>query len=230
MKTAVIGTGKTGSKVAELLDGDQLSGTFDSTRKPGVDDLVQAEIAIIFVPGEAVEETMDPLLKAGIPAVWGSTGYDWPDDLDRRLKDKGIKWLRASNFSLGMNIIRRCLRIVGEGSDFLENPAFHIHEIHHVHKQDAPSGTALSWQEWLGHDAEITSERKGDIKGIHDLHLKTKSESIWLKHQAHDRSVFAEGAVWAAHQLLKEDIGPGFHEFSTIFDRLMAEKTNKAES
>lgn len=223
MKIAVIGTGKTGGKVVELLGEDRLAGAFDSENQPAAENLQQADAAIIFIPGSAVDDIFKAVFDSGIPAVWGSTGYEWPVDLDRQLKDAGIKWLRASNFSLGMNIIRRALRVISQGSEILKNPEFYIHEIHHVQKKDAPSGTAISWKEWLGKEAEISSERKGDIKGIHELHVKTDSESIFLKHQAHDRAVFAEGAIWAAEQLMKEEIGPGFYDFSIIFDQAMKE-------
>jgi 4-hydroxy-tetrahydrodipicolinate reductase len=221
MKFAVIGTGKTGGKVVELLDEDQIAGPFDSTNKPTPDQLKEADAAILFVPGAAVDDVMIPLIEAGIPAAWGTTGYEWPENLDQQLKDKNIKWLQASNFSLGMNIVRRCLGVIGQSSSVLNSPSFHIHEIHHTQKLDAPSGTAISWKDWLGKDAKITSERKGDIKGIHQLEVKTETESIWLKHEAHDRKIFAEGAIWAAEQLVSDDIGPGFHSFSTIFDNVM---------
>lgn len=219
MKLAVIGTGKTGGKVTELLNKDQVSDTFDENYQPTVEKLKKADVAIIFVPGSAVDDIFNTVLESGIPAVWGSTGYEWPADLNETLKQAGIKWLKASNFSLGMNIIRRAIKVISKGSEMLKNPEFHIHEIHHIHKKDAPSGTALSWKEWLGKDVDITSERKGDIKGIHELIVKTDSESIYLKHQAHDRAVFAEGAIWAAEQIVKDDIAPGFYDFSTIFDR-----------
>lgn len=221
MKFAVIGTGKTGGKVVEALDDAQIVGPFDSSNKSTADQLKQADAAILFVPGSAVDDLMKPLIESGIPAAWATTGYEWPDDLNKRLKDKGVKWLQASNFSLGMNIVRRCLGVIGQSSSILDSPEFNIHEIHHVHKQDAPSGTAISWKDWLGQDAEITSERKGDIKGIHQLQVKTDTESIWLKHEAHDRRIFADGAIWAAEQLVKQDIEPGFHDFSTIFDKVM---------
>jgi len=221
MKFAVIGTGKTGGKVLEVLSDDQIVGPFDSSNKPTAKKLSQADAAILFVPGSAVEELMDPLIESGIPAAWGTTGYEWAAGLDDKLKEHGIAWLQASNFSLGMNIVRRCLSVIGQSSSVLTDPSFHIHEVHHVHKQDAPSGTAISWKEWLGQNAEITSERKGDIKGIHQLEVKTDTESITLEHKAHDRKIFAEGAVWAAEQLVKGDIAPGFHDLSTIFDNVM---------
>lgn len=224
MKVAVIGTGKTGGEVVELVDPQKRVGPFDTSKRPTAGALEQADVAIIFVPGSAVDDVMDAVLGSGIPAVWGSTGYDWPEDLDQRLKEKNIKWLKASNFSLGMNIIRRCIGIISKGSELLQDPQFHIHEIHHIHKKDAPSGTALSWKQWLGKDAEISSERKGDIKGIHEMEMKTDSESIWLKHEAHDRAVFAKGALWSAQQLLKPSVEAGLHDIETIFDRIMKEQ------
>jgi 4-hydroxy-tetrahydrodipicolinate reductase len=221
MKFAVIGTGKTGGKVVEILKEDQIVGPFDSSNKPTVKKLKEADAAILFVPAAAADELIDPLMEAGIPAAWGTTGYGWPEGLDQQLKEKNLKWLQASNFSLGMNIVRRCLNIIGQSSSVLDNPQFHIHEIHHKHKQDAPSGTAISWEEWLAKEAKITSERKGDIKGIHQLEVRTDTESIYLKHQAHDRKIFAQGAIWAAEQLVKGNVNPGFHDLSTIFDNVM---------
>ena len=178
MKFAVIGTGKTGGKVVEILKKDQVVGPFSSSNEPTAKKLKEADAAILFVPGSAADELIDPVMESGIPSAWGTTGYDWPEDLDHQLKEKNIKWLQASNFSLGMNIVRRCLNIIGQSSSVLDDPQFHIHEIHHKHKQDAPSGTAISWEEWLGKKAKITSERKGDIKGIHQLEVKTDAESI----------------------------------------------------
>jgi 4-hydroxy-tetrahydrodipicolinate reductase len=221
MKFAVIGTGKTGAEVVNLLENEQVIGPFNSSNEPTVESLRKADVAILFVPAHAVDSLMNPLMASGIPAVWATTGYNWSDDLDIILKQKNIKWLWGSNFSLGMNIIRRCLGIIGKSSAILDQPLFHIHEIHHIHKKDAPSGTALSWKEWLGKDAEITSERKGDIKGIHQLKVKTKGESIELKHEAHDRKIFAQGAIWAAEQLVKDTVEAGFHDFATIFDNVM---------
>lgn len=224
MNVAVIGTGKTGSEVVNLVEKEKLVGPFNTGNEPTVQKLRQAEVIIIFVPGSAVDDIFAEVLESEVPAVWGSTGYEWPKDLDQRLKKKNIKWLRASNFSLGMNIIRRCIAVISKGSDLLNEPEFHIHEVHHTGKKDAPSGTAISWKKWLGKDAEISSERKGDVKGIHELAMKTESESIYLKHEAHDRAVFAKGALWSAGQLLKDSVGPGIHDIETIFDSVMAHK------
>ena len=221
MNIAVIGTGKTGGEVVNLVNPENLIGPFNTDNKPTSEKLKEADVAIIFVPGSAVDDIFDAVMESGIPAVWGSTGYEWPADLNKTLKNKGIKWLKASNFSLGMNIVRRCISVISKGSDLLSEPEFHIHEIHHTGKVDAPSGTAISWKEWLDKEVEITSERKGDIKGIHELEMKTDSESIFLKHQAHNRAVFAKGALWSAEQLLNESMNPGMHDIESVFDQVM---------
>lgn len=215
---SVIGTGKTGGAVVDFL-GDSAV-TFNSDNPATADALRETDIAIIFVPGTAAAEVSETVLEAGIPAIWGTTGYQWPENLSEIVKDAEARWVLGSNFSLGMNLVRKALNILGKGSDLLAEPAFHIHEVHHKHKQDAPSGTALSWQEWLGKEANISSDRQGDVKGIHNLHIKTAMESIRLEHEAHSRSLFAEGAVWAANYLLANPyISPGIYPFSDLFDK-----------
>lgn len=228
MKTAVIGTGKTGGAVLNLLDDAQIIGPFNEDNEPAVETLRQADVCVIFVPGAAVNDILDIVLESGVPAVWGSTGYNWAvSTIEKRLKNDSNKWLRASNFSLGMQIVRRCLKLIGDGASSLDHPAFTIHEIHHTGKKDAPSGTAISWKEWLGQQAEITSERKGDIKGIHQLTMETPFENVILKHEAKDRTVFAEGALWAAKKLLDDSIEPGFYTMEEIFDKTFATKIPK---
>ena len=218
MKISVIGTGKTGSSIVEHLGDEAVP--FNSKNKPTAIDVARTDAAIIFVPGDAAEEIVELMLESGTPAIWGTTGYAWPENLPDRVKSIGGKWVIGSNFSLGMNLVRKALHVIGQGSEMLDSPHFHIHETHHTDKKDAPSGTALSWAQWIGRDAQISSSRVGDVKGVHELHVKTKNESIYLKHEAHDRKLFAEGAVWAAKKLLSDpDIQPGVYPFSELFDK-----------
>lgn len=223
MKISVIGTGKTGSAIADVL-GDQAV-TFNSLHKPTAAEVSKTDAAIIFVPGDAAPEIIEIMITAGVPAVWGTTGYSWPEDLPERVKAIQSKWVIGSNFSLGMNLVRKALYVLGDGSNMLDSPKFHIHETHHTEKKDAPSGTALSWEKWLNKDAQISSSRIGDVKGIHELHIKTVNESIYLKHEAHDRKLFAEGAIWAAKKLLNDaEIIPGVYPFSELFDKAFSSR------
>lgn len=223
-KIALIGAGKTGGKAAELL-GEHLTDIFDSEHPPTAEKLKKSDAVIVFVPGNAVPEILPAVLASGIPAAWGSTGFNWPEDLDEQVKNKNTTWVMASNFSLGMNIIRKSIEVISSASSILKNPDFHIHEVHHIHKKDAPSGTALTWKEWLGKDAEITSAREGDVNGIHELTVSSESEKITLRHEALDRALFAEGAIWTAEQLIKnQHIEPGVLTFSELFDLIMENK------
>ncbi len=220
-KIALIGAGKTGSHVSRLTRTDEVVKEFTSTDKPTVKSLMGLDAAIIFVPGDAAEELIAPLLKAGIPSVWGTTGFAWPADLPERVKVSGSRWVLASNFSLGMSLVRRCLQLIGKGSSILDDPTFLIHEVHHKDKKDKPSGTAIKWEEWLGlPDVQISSKREGDVKGIHTLQVKTRFETITLKHEAHDRAVFARGALWAARYLIETpNLMSGVYSFESLVDR-----------
>lgn len=218
MKISVIGTGKTGSKVVEML-GDRLLDAFDENNLPTIEKLQKADALIVFVPGDAVSEIIEMILASGTPTAWGSTGYAWPEDLDRRVQSMRTKWVLANNFSLGMNLIRKAIESISAGSGILNNPEFHIHEVHHVHKKDAPSGTAISWKNWLNQPVKVTSAREGDVNGIHELTIKTATEKITLKHDALDRSIFAEGAIWTAEQLVSnQHLKYGVHTFGELFD------------
>lgn len=224
MKISVIGTGKTGSKVVEML-GDNLAYAFDEANPPTLKKLKESDAVIIFVPGDAVSEIFPIVLESGIPAAWGSTGFSWPDDLDEQVQKANTKWVLATNFSLGMNIIRNAIETISEGAEILKNPIFKIHEVHHIYKKDAPSGTALSWKEWLAKDAEVTSARQGNINGIHELTVKTETEEITLKHNVLNRSLFAEGAIWAVEQLMNEQkLTNGVVTFGQLFDLITHQK------
>ena len=221
MKISVIGTGKTGSKVVELLS-DRLAFAFDENTPPTLEKLKESDAVIVFVPGDAVGDILDLVIESGVPAAWGSTGFSWPEDLDERLKEADTKWVLANNFSLGMNLIRHAIKTISAGAEALKNPEFHIHEVHHIHKKDAPSGTAISWKNWLDKPVEITSAREGDVNGIHELTITTATEKITLNHEALDRSIFAEGAIWAAEQLVNnQQLSDGVHTFGALFDQLM---------
>ncbi len=218
MKISVIGTGKTGSKVVEVL-GDKLAYAFDESNPPTIEKLKESDAVIIFVPGDAVAEILPVVLESGIPAAWGSTGFSWPEDLENKVEKMETKWVLATNFSLGMNIIRNAIEAISVGSEILKEPEIKIHEVHHIHKKDAPSGTALSWKEWLNKEAEITSAREGDVNGIHELTVSTANERITLKHDALNRALFAEGAIWAAEQLIKnQNLTNGIYTFGQLFD------------
>lgn len=230
MKLALLGPGKTGGEVLELLS--KRPTVFDSKDPPTYQNLQGHDVILSFLPGLAFASFIPLLLKMEIPVVTGSTGFDWPSHVRETLLKQSVAWVRGSNFALGMALAHLLIEDLGQVQDF---PAFAhcklaIHEIHHKNKRDAPSGTALSWRKWLGNrererDVEITSERVGDVVGTHQVVLDAKSERLTLKHEALDRRVFAEGALWACSQVMQ--LPPGLHSFEHIARKELQKQKQK---
>lgn len=218
IKIALLGKGRTGGRVVDILGPDNVT-VFDESNLPTVEKLRGCDVAISFLPGPSLLEHLDTLVESGMPLANGSTGFEWPADIDTRLKQKNVAWITASNFSLGMNLVRGMIKVLGKTPELFDKFEFKLHEIHHIHKKDHPSGTALTWQKWLGHETDITSERKGETIGIHELILSTEFEDISLKHTAKDRKIYAEGAIWTAQKLAGGRIAPGLHELEKIMDK-----------
>lgn len=225
MKVAVIGRGKTGQAVIDALPDHEIHAIYSSQNPVTVSGLQGADIAIVFVDGAVLNQIIDVLLVSGIPVICGTTGYAWPDNWGERLCQAKRTWIWGSNFSLGIQVIRRCIHVLSQAKQMMPDAAYSIHEVHHTQKKDAPSGTAFSMQGWLNQPCEITADREGDVKGYHELTLKTASEEITLSHNALNRQVFAEGALWAARYLVtqQDQLSPGMYEFSDIIDQVFKE-------
>lgn len=219
MKIGLLGTGKTGARVMDIHE-EVLA--FDTSHPPTPKKLDTVDVIISFLPGDAFLGYIDMLLASGKPVVTGSTGFEWPADVDQRLKEESVSWVRAHNFSLGMNVVKEMIRNMAHLAELFEDGKFRMHEIHHVHKKDAPSGTALTWKEWLDREVKISSERKGDVIGLHELQFDCEDERITLTHKAKDRSIFARGAVWAAEILYQDNELPyGLLDFNKlVMDKL----------
>ena len=116
------------------------------------------------------------------------------------VEQAGTGFVFGANFSYGVNLF---FQIVQAAAPALTHGyRGHITERHHIHKKDAPSGTAAALQRILeqasGERVEITSEREGEVTGTHTLELTSSGDRIVLTHEAKSRRTFAEGAVLAA--------------------------------
>lgn len=218
MKVAIFGRGKTGSQVLALAQekGHQCS-NFHSENPPTLDAIKECDVVISFIPGPALAPYIPLLLEAQKPIISGSTGYEWPSELPTKLEQNSMLWIQGHNFSLGMSLVHNMINALSKAQNIYEEKLdSSIHEIHHTKKLDAPSGTALRWKEWLGLECEVTSEREGDVVGTHILKVKGPNETITLTHEAHDRALFADGALWAAQYALKNNSLTGFHWFEDL--------------
>jgi 4-hydroxy-tetrahydrodipicolinate reductase len=222
----VLGSGKTGSVVAEVarerghrvqcIDVDVNQNAAWLTPE----NLSDVDVAIDFTAPDAVLANIEACVRAHKAMVVGTTG--WYGELDRvrkAVEQAGTGLVFGANFSYGVNLF---FQIVQAAAPALAHGyRGHITERHHVHKKDAPSGTAVALQRLLEQASEqrveITSEREGDVTGTHTLELASSGDRIVLTHEAKSRRTFAEGAVLAAEWIAGRT---GFYDFKDIFAQL----------
>lgn len=217
MKIALIGRGKTGGELIKLAEGKHEVRVFSRAEPITKENLVGFDAAIVFVPANAFCDLAETLLASKLPVVSGTTGLDYS-----ALPPPEAPWIVASNFSLGMNMTFLLAKALGALTRIA--PAqFHVHEIHHVAKLDAPSGTAISLQGLLPKGTSISSERLGDARGTHILEVTLPGETIRLTHEALDRRVFAEGALFAAENMIKK-LPIGIHRFESLLEQRLRQE------
>lgn len=160
------------------------------------------DLAIDFSLAPAFDALLDECVVRGVALVSGTTGLDAGQlaRLDQAAQQIPLLW--ASNFSLGVVVLEDLVR---RASAALRQWQVTITETHHVHKLDAPSGTALTLAqaagEALGALPSIHSVREGEVIGEHLVRFEGPGETIELKHSAGDRDIFARGALEAAVHL-----------------------------
>ena len=218
MKVIISGYGKMGHMIEKELGARgielvEASEDITATRP----EVARECVCIDFTTPDAIRANYKFIAKNFKAAVIGTTGWhDIEQDVKKAFEDVGTPMVYASNFSLGVNALEAAVKKVGQmlrGNGYTPS----IEEIHHIHKLDAPSGTAITIgriiEESLGEKPEITSVREGEVPGIHTVTLDSSVDKITLRHEAYSREGLAKGAVVAA--LLTEGL-KGVHEFSEL--------------
>jgi 4-hydroxy-tetrahydrodipicolinate reductase len=214
MKIGVFGKGKTGQEVIKLLSATHV---YDSKNLP--DKNVSLDAMIIFIPPKAFINHFDLLLSLKCPLIIGTTGIEWTDEIKEQILRNKKTWVHAANFSLGMLLVRKALSQINSLLSILKDPQINIIETHHTDKKDAPSGTAILWNSWLDNRGQIRSLREGDTIGYHEATILTAKEKITISHEAIDRKLFAEGAIWCANVVVKSKLSTGLYSFESIVDQ-----------
>lgn len=228
MNILILGRGKTGSLVAESARARKhrvsAVGAADNAACSALssEKLRDTDVIIDFTAPHCVLSHIEACVRAGKNMVVGTTG--WYADLDRIRKlveEHGTGFVYAANFSVGVNLFFDVARAAAAA--LRHNYSGQIFERHHVHKKDAPSGTAIALQhvirETSGHNEglEITSFREGEVVGMHEVVLESEADRIYLCHDAKSRQGFAEGAVRAAEWIVDKK---GFYDFNEIWRQL----------
>ena len=226
MKLAIIGYGRMGHLVEEVAKsrGIEISCIIDinDTEKFSSEEFRKSEVAIQFTtPASAVEGIL-ACFAAKLPVVVGTTGWlnSLPDIMSMCEKGAGTM-LYSSNFSIGMNIFMAMNRYLTALMNGIDNYEPSLTEIHHIHKLDHPSGTAVTladqivnisksikaWVEKeIGQRADknflpVYHRREGEVPGIHSITWESDCDTITMTHDAKNRMGFARGAVSAAQWL-----------------------------
>jgi 4-hydroxy-tetrahydrodipicolinate reductase len=226
MNILLLGVGKTGSIVAEIArERGHSVDVLRSVDNPNASALTREKLGNIdsvidFTTPRAVLLNIEACLAAKKSMVVGTTG--WYEELPRIQKivaQSGTGFLFGANFSIGVNVL---YEIAQTAAAALRHHYFgQIFERHHVHKKDAPSGTAIALQQAIqqssGAQVEITSFREGDVVGMHELVLDSPHDTIYVCHDAKSRRGFAEGALRGAEWLVGEK---GFFDFKDVWRQL----------
>lgn len=223
MNLLLLGRGKTGSLVLEYAverkHRVQTLGAGQNRDAAALtpNSLKAIDVVIDFTTPVAVLKNIEACARAGRNIVVGTTG--WYGELERireLVKQSGIGFVYGANFSFGVNLFFEIAKVAAEA--LRHGFGGSIEELHHVHKKDAPSGTAVKLQDILeqsgGKKLGIASIRESDIPGTHTIELDSEFDSLTLTHAAKSRRGFAEGAVKAAEWLKGKS---GFYDFRDIF-------------
>ncbi|MCO6497751.1 MAG: 4-hydroxy-tetrahydrodipicolinate reductase [Chitinophagaceae bacterium] len=222
MKIALIGYGKMGKAIEEiaLKKGHEVVLKISSfnTYILTSENIRSADVAIEFSKPETAYHNILFCLENGTPVVCGTTGWlKHLHQVTEKCKEVGGSFLYASNFSVGVNVFfeinDRLAQLMKDMSDY----DVKIEETHHIHKKDAPSGTAITLAEGIittgkkekyaltenaaSDELTITSIRRDEVPGTHVIEYTSENDRIVITHEAFNRKGFAAGAVLAAEYI-----------------------------
>lgn len=219
MRIAIIGYGKMGHIIEDvarsrgheiccIIDKDNLS-DFDS------ESFAAADVAIEFSAPQAAQGNIKRAWQHHKPVVSGTTGWQVKDLIDE-VQTNGEALFWTSNYSIGVNLFFALNQYLAQIiRPYSYEPS--ITEIHHIHKLDAPSGTAKTLAEdmaqELGRTVPIESIREGEVPGTHTVKYESETDGISITHEAHSRYGFALGALLAAEYIVGKK---GYHTMTDL--------------
>ncbi|MEG1685193.1 MAG: 4-hydroxy-tetrahydrodipicolinate reductase [Bacteroides sp.] len=237
MKIALIGYGKMGKEIEKIaIDrGHEIVSIIDVNNQQDFDSPAfrSANVAIEFTAPTVAYHNYMKSFEAGVKVVSGSTGWmnEHGEEIKKLCQEGGKTLFWSSNFSLGVAIFAAVNKYLAKIMN--EFPAYDVSmsETHHIHKLDAPSGTAITLAEgilanierkntWVKEEATQSNElpihsiREGEVFGIHSIRYDGEADSITITHDAKNRKGFALGAVLAAEYTHSHN---GFLGMSDLF-------------
>ncbi|MEI7499746.1 MAG: 4-hydroxy-tetrahydrodipicolinate reductase [Bacteroidota bacterium] len=237
MKIALLGYGKMGQEIEKLAikRGHEIVLTLDSLEdwENDLEGLSEADVAIDFSTPISIIENIYHCFDANLPIIVGTTG--WLDDLEKVRQDcldRNQSLFFSPNYSIGVNLFFSLNRYLANLMSKWEGYAISIEETHHIHKQDAPSGTAIVLandiirhsdrkEKWVKETVEnpeelgIKSYRTDNVPGTHLVRYESEEDIIEIIHTAKSRRGFAMGAIMAAEWISGKK---GFFDMKNLLD------------
>jgi len=218
MKFALLGYGRMGKAIEQIAleRGHNIVCKVDKNLNEG--KLQEADVAINFSIPDAAVENINRALNQEIPVVCGTTGWlDAYDRVTQNANDNNTAFLYSSNFSIGVNLFFKLNKVLAQMMLPHKEYIVSIEEKHHIHKLDAPSGTAITLAEGIIENSDlnkwsmseetkdsvfIQSLRGGEVPGTHSIKYESLIDEIKIEHIAHNREGFALGAIIAAEWIV----------------------------
>lgn len=220
MKIALVGYGKMGKTIEQiaLSRGHEIVSIIDINNPDDFESAAfkSADVAIEFTTPATAFDNYMKCFAANVPVVSGTTGWTARmSEIKEMCEKEGKTFFYASNFSIGVNIFFALNKYLAKVMNNFPSYDVRMTEVHHIHKLDAPSGTAITLAEgilenidrkdrWTLETAEKTTDlpihaiREGEVPGIHEIIYESDVDTISIKHDAKSRAGFALGAVVAA--------------------------------
>jgi 4-hydroxy-tetrahydrodipicolinate reductase len=214
-----------GQRITELASQDkefQIVALIESPNRTDVPEVIRgikvardinavkgADVVIDFTLPEPTMQDVDACHKHGVRMVIGTTGLSDEQRASIKKTSDKIAIVQSTNMSIGVNLVFGLLK---QMASTLKDYSVSITETHHVHKKDAPSGTAKSMAEAIESVTkkkitDIEAIREGEVIGYHKVTFDSNVDTIEISHNAKTRDMFAEGALVAAKFLAKKDKG-----------------------
>lgn len=215
MKIALVGYGKMGKIIGEIAESRGHEVVAKLNESPTLENLNNPDVVIEFSNPEVAFNNIKICLENKIPVVCGTTGWlDQKPEIAKIATENETAFLYGSNFSLGVNLFFALNEKLADLMKNFSEYKVQLEEIHHTHKKDAPSGTAISLAEGIikndhrfdawkldetkGNELGIFAIREDEVPGTHSIFYRSEVDEIEIKHTAFNRNGFALGAVIAA--------------------------------
>jgi len=227
LKVAVSGCqGRMGQRISQLVEEDaeaELFSLLEHKDHPKASEKVfdmdistepssikGADVLIEFTLPDGTIQNLKAAVEQNVKMVIGTTGFSEEQVKDIHEAAKKIPIVFASNMSVGVNILFKLTQMAAEKTG--QNYTINMSETHHVHKKDAPSGTAKTLAEIAEKASNqkvenVESIREGEVIGDHSVVFESGEDIITVSHHAKNRDIFAKGSIIAAKYLADKESG-----------------------